>query len=281
MFQSLGSFDEQGFAYAQLNDKWGFINRQGNWVIQPMFQSLGSSFDEKGFARAQLNDKWGLINRQGNWVVQPMFDSIEKFDEQGLCEATIGDKYGFINRSGHWIIQPIFDIQEDEWSSWFDDSESVGVYNEENILQLIEECFRPLDKSNKVYIGNDIPNKKLNAFRKNYNSEFIAHCEPYVYWDSTVFGGGDNGFLFVRFGNEYWFLLIKEFLEDTYALGFIDNSINDFIVSIDTQKNGFQLLISGPDHEPKWISLPVVQGDVKAALIKFLSNLVEKHNLKV
>jgi serine/threonine-protein kinase len=49
--------------------KKGFKNLNGEWIIQPMFDSL-YPFDEQGYSKAELNDKWGFIDRKGNWIIQ-------------------------------------------------------------------------------------------------------------------------------------------------------------------------------------------------------------------
>jgi len=108
MFDSLYSFDDQNFAQAKHNERYGFINRQGNWVIQPFFDCTGF-FDNHGYAYAQFNEKYGFINRQGNWLIQPVFGSTGSFDSHGYAYAELNEKYGFINRQGNWVIQPIFD----------------------------------------------------------------------------------------------------------------------------------------------------------------------------
>jgi uncharacterized protein (TIGR02145 family) len=110
MFQSVREFHE-GLAVAQINGKWGFIDTKGNWVIQPNFQWV-DDFNE-GLAGAEINDKFGFIDTKGNWVIQPMFEWASAFHE-GLAPARINGKYGFIDSKGNWVIQPMF-----EWAYEF------------------------------------------------------------------------------------------------------------------------------------------------------------------
>lgn len=125
MFDELGDFDERGFCKATvgvlenpegvsdyleswLSKKTGFINRKGEWVIQPLFESL-DDFDQRGWCKAGLHGKVGYIDRSGNWLIQPVFDRLNRFDEKGYCCATVNDKVGIINKAGNWVIQPMFD----------------------------------------------------------------------------------------------------------------------------------------------------------------------------
>ena len=49
----------EGLARVEVDDKWGFINKEGNEVIPCLFDDAGD-FSE-GFARVKLGDKWGFI----------------------------------------------------------------------------------------------------------------------------------------------------------------------------------------------------------------------------
>lgn len=58
-----------------------------------------------GLEPVKQGDKWGYIDRQGNVVVKPIFDSAERFTE-GLGLVEQDRKYGFINEKGDFAIAP-------------------------------------------------------------------------------------------------------------------------------------------------------------------------------
>lgn len=61
-----------------------------------------------------------------------------------------------------------------------------------------ERYFGHLPQQSKTYIGNDIPNKKLKAFLKEFDTfidDDVHHYEHYLYYDDTIFGKGDKGIL--------------------------------------------------------------------------------------
>ncbi len=91
-----------------MNDKYGFIDKKGNWVIQPLFKFVDSSFYE-GLARFKLNDKVGFVDKQGNIVIQAAFLGVERF-ENGLAPFRLekDSKIGFIDKQGNVIIQPLY-----------------------------------------------------------------------------------------------------------------------------------------------------------------------------
>ena len=94
--------------------KWGFIDKQGKWVIQPQFDDARGFSD--GLAAVRMGDydtgKWGFIDEKGKWLIQPQFDDVRYFSD-GVAAVRIGDdktgKWGFIDRQGKWVIQPQFD----------------------------------------------------------------------------------------------------------------------------------------------------------------------------
>lgn len=63
--RNAGKYSE-GLAPVQAQSgKWGFINQQQQWVIQPRFDE--SQEFQDGRAAAKQDGKWGFINKQGNW----------------------------------------------------------------------------------------------------------------------------------------------------------------------------------------------------------------------
>ena len=103
----------EGLAAVRIGDKWGFIDRQGTYVIEPQFDDA-QSFSE-GLAAVRIGDretgvgKYGFIDRQGRYVVEPQFDGAQSFSE-GLAAVFIGDRWGFIDRQGRYVINPQFDV---------------------------------------------------------------------------------------------------------------------------------------------------------------------------
>ncbi|MDZ7937400.1 MAG: WG repeat-containing protein [Rhodoferax sp.] len=64
-YRNVGKYSE-GLAPVQAQSgKWGFINQQQQWGIQPRFDEAKEFQDGK--AAAKQGGKWGFINKQGNW----------------------------------------------------------------------------------------------------------------------------------------------------------------------------------------------------------------------
>ncbi len=77
----------------QQNDKWGYINKKGEVVIQPQFEGrLGESigFFSEGLAVACIESrKCGYIDETGKFAINPQFEHASRFSE-GLAAVQVG-----------------------------------------------------------------------------------------------------------------------------------------------------------------------------------------------
>ncbi len=57
----------EGLAAAQSsNGKWGFVDENQEWVIEPQFEDVRDF--QRGKAAAKMDGKWGFINKHGDWL---------------------------------------------------------------------------------------------------------------------------------------------------------------------------------------------------------------------
>ncbi|MFC4350430.1 WG repeat-containing protein [Fodinicurvata halophila] len=54
-------------------DKWGYVDRAGNWVIEPQWEQA-ENFSE-GRAAVGSWQRWGVIDRAGTYVLEPEYES--------------------------------------------------------------------------------------------------------------------------------------------------------------------------------------------------------------
>jgi hypothetical protein len=57
---------EEGMAKVKKNGKFGFIDSQGNWVIQPIFEEVYGF--QNGHAHVKQNGMWFFIDKNGNCI---------------------------------------------------------------------------------------------------------------------------------------------------------------------------------------------------------------------
>lgn len=102
------SFAKNGLAAVEFAPgEWGYINKDGKTVIPATFEDA-ETFAENGFAAVKRNGSWGYIYKTGRMVVNPQFDEAHPFGDEGLALVRISDKYGYINSAGAYVINPRF-----------------------------------------------------------------------------------------------------------------------------------------------------------------------------
>jgi hypothetical protein len=95
---SFASYFHSGMARVEQNGKVGFVDRSGNTVINFIYLN-GGDFIE-GLAPVQNEEgKWGFINAQGTYVIQPSFIKAESF-KNGEAIVHDGEKILYINTQG-------------------------------------------------------------------------------------------------------------------------------------------------------------------------------------
>lgn len=87
---------------------YGYIDKTGKLVIDDQYQ-MASDFSE-GLAAVKLNDKWGFIDINGQFKISPSFFKVGRFyDGQTVVVIRVSDsvlKAGYIRPDGSFIINP-------------------------------------------------------------------------------------------------------------------------------------------------------------------------------
>jgi len=246
-YDAIYGFDDKDYCSVEINAKYGFINRKGDWIIHPKYDNVYFDGFKNDLTAAHVKGKSGLINREGNWIAEPVYDNIiyegdgywiakyrgkysiidkrgehltdyvhyiKKVDNETF-KVSVDNKYGFMNSSGQWIIEARFDYVKDDEDyrpmKWNESKKEWGRADPRNLLTItmdvIHDVFGHLNNAYKIYYGVGIPLKKLAYFSSNFNEEFILGSELLIYYDDTIFGKGDDGFLILRNGINYYLLI--------------------------------------------------------------------------
>ena len=108
-FDSACPFTE-GLAAVTLNGQCEYINKSGDVVLRPDFEtssdcSIVHGHFADGLSRWRIGDKYGYIDHQGNLKIEPRFTMTDEFSE-GLAYVQIDGKYVFIDTTGKLVIKP-------------------------------------------------------------------------------------------------------------------------------------------------------------------------------
>lgn len=115
----VAKFSEGLLAVKNKNDKYGYINKKGEYVIDAKFENA-NDFNE-GLAAVRVNKEnnekedesedlsvYGFIDKFGKFIIEPQYDYTYGFCE-GLACVRKDSKYGYINKKGELEIQLEYD----------------------------------------------------------------------------------------------------------------------------------------------------------------------------
>lgn len=91
VYEDAKVFVEDSFAAVKVDEKWGFVDKDGNMKIEPQFTNARSFAN--GFAAVQIDDKWGFINEDGTVCIDPVFYDAKDFNEKGSCFVKVGENW--------------------------------------------------------------------------------------------------------------------------------------------------------------------------------------------
>jgi hypothetical protein len=86
---------------------WGFVNRQGDFEIEPTFMETGPFAANNLAPAADSNWLWGYVDRTGQWAIEPAYESAKTFSADGVARVTLQNhRIGLIDYTGAWLIEP-------------------------------------------------------------------------------------------------------------------------------------------------------------------------------
>jgi hypothetical protein len=96
--------NDTSIRWVQKDRLWGLARVDGSWLAEPKFTQPGSLSD--GLARVIIGGKVGFIDRTGNFAIQPVFDKASEFKPGfGRTPAERDGVVGVIDTSGAWVFR--------------------------------------------------------------------------------------------------------------------------------------------------------------------------------
>lgn len=177
-------FEEGPMIASDDNNKVGYIDINGEYVIQPQFKR-GKKFSE-GYAAVQDTDsgKWGFIDESGNYVIEPQYTEARSFFDGTALVSTDFASWGMIDVQGNYIIEPVY-----EDVSYYKEGYALVTYTSESTG---ERVYRFVDEA-----GNLV---------------FDEYADAYLFENGiTVVGVGNSGYIYY-----YYFLKTNGELETRF-----------------------------------------------------------------
>lgn len=142
----LGIFSSyaQELALVREEGGFGYINKSGEYVIEPKFKNAKSFSD--GLAAAEQDDQWGFINASGEWAIEPQFEKVKYFNS-GIAMANKDGEWQYITKSGTVLEVPNADKYFDfEYGvALFRQNDKVGLLGTDGKL-VVEPTYESIKK---------------------------------------------------------------------------------------------------------------------------------------
>lgn len=175
---------------ANANDKWGFVNTQGEEVIKCQYDKV-SNF-QNGIANVTLNGKHGIINIKGEEIVSCRYDyDIDLNNDFAI--VSINNLLGVIDKTGNEVIPCNYDYVWDFKDNWamVEKYEKVGLVDingkevvpcDYDVVKVLDENWAKVKLNGKIGLFN-ISKKEL-IIPCNYDnvysySEGLAKVQSY------------------------------------------------------------------------------------------------------
>lgn len=93
----------------RVNGLWGMMDQSFDPIIQPIFTELGAMTKEGlVLARMHNSDKYGFVNRKGEFEINPTYKFASDFVD-GVAVVSVGEKCGTINTKGEYAFTATYD----------------------------------------------------------------------------------------------------------------------------------------------------------------------------
>jgi hypothetical protein len=188
--------DDPSIRWVRRDKLWGLARSDGGWLIEPKFEQPGALID--GLASVVFNGKVGFIDRTGNFAIEPIFDSARDFRAGvGRTSAKRDGIFGVIDKAGSWVFQtnyrqvdPALDLRTDPRSAivfgWnFKKDDHWGLLNLDGRVVLDADFDQPVRYCN---------NGRLEAYKNKEWFYFKTDGSPLQprdgrLVDASCFGG--------------------------------------------------------------------------------------------
>ena len=186
--------------------KWGFINSDGIFIIQPQYDDV-RDYNDEGFAIVSAKNKYGLINTSGDFIVKLRYNSIESL-KGNLFVVVDNDGSSLMNSEGVILTKKHYDFISDFYSK-----RAVCSYTKDNI-----SIYGYLDTK-----GNEVIPCKYTYATEFHKKKAVVKKAEYKYELIDTEGAVINNFDFYYLGKYSQGLMAFQ-ENDKSKYGYIDEN---------------------------------------------------------
>jgi hypothetical protein len=134
--------------------------------------------------------------------------------------------------------------------------------------------FGELTSANKIYLGSNIPEKKLSNMIKHLQTDFFEDKVALVYYDDTVWGKGDNGYALFDYSDLYQYLLVSVYGGIKMVVCLEDDG-GYYISAVSySEKEGLTIDVSNNENDDVNSYLLGFKNSCGQALFRYLNNVI-------
>jgi TolB-like protein len=127
---------QYNYIHASLNGKWGVVNSQNKIVIPFVYNDSDCIKPfRNGFAAVMINQKWGFVDTLGQYLIAPKYERVEDFLDK-YAKVKDKEKWGAVNDIGEEVIPCLYKkleyIENNYWAAKIDNL--WGIINSNNAV---------------------------------------------------------------------------------------------------------------------------------------------------
>lgn len=95
-YESVDAFNADGIAAVKKDGLWGYIDKEGNWVLEPQYEEAKSF--SNGLAGISKEGLWGFIDMSGEVVMPCIYENVDYWNEKNCCMVLTGGFWQLLKR---------------------------------------------------------------------------------------------------------------------------------------------------------------------------------------
>lgn len=194
-----------GLSPAEKDQKWGFLDQQGRWVVTPRYdekpeallenqQFLGWIVGNETQISNESTRLYGWVNSEGKEIIAPQFDSIKKEVQTGFYLISQHNRHGLLDAEGKTLLPPVYEGIQVHGDGWFSakPSEQIGTLNTRGEWLVNPGPYRWYDLNKRPYSKEDVAGQTYlvhnhGTISTKANPQPLADEKP-EYWWSEISG---------------------------------------------------------------------------------------------